>query len=80
VSPPLVTNDATILGILMVVLAAIFATSRHPAWQRFYRFVPALLLCYFVPGLLGTIGVYDPEASQLYFVASRYLLPAAWSS
>ncbi len=71
-------NDAVIFGILMVILALIFktASSNHPLWQRFYRFVPVILLCYFLPSLLNTFGWVDPEKSQLYFVASRYLLPA----
>lgn len=76
---PLVTNDAVVLGILLVVLALVFAASNsaHPALRAVFKVVPALLLCYFVPGLLGTLGVFDPEASRLYFVASRYLLPAS---
>ncbi len=76
---PLITNDAVILGILIVLLALVFVSesSTHPACRRFYRFVPGLLLCYFLPGLLGTFGVIDAEGSKLYFVASRYLLPAS---
>ncbi len=75
----LITNDAVVLGLLLVILAVIFWTSssRHPALQRFYRVVPMLLLCYFVPSLLTTFGVVDGEHSNLYFVASRYLLPAS---
>ncbi len=75
----LFTNDAVILGILMLILAVIFVTSasKNPAWKKFYTFVPALLLCYFVPSLLNTFGLIDAEASNLYFVASRYLLPAS---
>src|SRR5690606_8234966 len=59
-------------------LGVVFWTSgsRHPFWQRFYRYVPPILLCYFIPALYNTFGVIDGEASQLYFVASRYLLPA----
>jgi uncharacterized membrane protein len=38
--------------------------------------VPALLLCYFIPALYNSVGLIDGEASRLYFVASRYLLPA----
>ncbi|MBL8858776.1 MAG: DUF819 family protein [Planctomycetes bacterium] len=78
-SAPLVTNDAVVLGILVVVLAAVFITSQSKLriFSAFYRFVPALLLCYFVPGVLGTLGVIDGESSQLYFIASRYLLPAS---
>ena len=74
---PLVTNDAVTLGLLALILGAIFYTenSDHPFWIRFYRYVPALLLCYFLPSLLNIYGVVDGEASALYFVASRYLLP-----
>ena len=50
---------------------------RHPFWRRFYVLCPKLLLCYFLPALLGTAGVFDAEKSQLYFVASRYFLPAS---
>ncbi|MCL1088129.1 DUF819 family protein [Shewanella profunda] len=73
-----VTNDAVALGILATILGFVFYTSSssHPFWQKFYRFIPALLLCYFLPSLLNTFGVIDGQTSQLYFVASRYLLPA----
>ncbi len=78
-STPLISNDAVVFGILAVLLGLIFWTSQseHPGWKKFYRFVPALLLCYFLPGLLGTAGIISGEDSQLYFVASRYLLPTA---
>ncbi|MBR9922430.1 MAG: DUF819 family protein [Bacteroidetes bacterium] len=122
---PVFTNDAVVLGLLLIVLAVIFYTAglKKPAWQRFYRFVPALLLCYFLPALLNwPLGLISPhwyepgliaalqdigynvpgglsalelnnwiEAnnvpkefltpyeghSNLYFMASRYLLPAS---
>lgn len=76
---PLITNDAVILGILVAILAFVFITSEseNPFFKRFYRFVPGLLLCYFIPGLLGTFGIISAEGSKLYFVASRYLLPAS---
>ncbi|MEO0778272.1 MAG: DUF819 family protein [Bacteroidota bacterium] len=121
---PLFTSDAVLLGILLVVLAGVFYTSHldHPSWKKFYTYVPALLLCYFLPALLhwplGFIAAHwyedgllahlqelgqalpDPNMSfseiqqwikdhnipdtkqfeghsQLYYVASRYLLPAS---
>lgn len=123
---PVFTNDAVVFGILMVVLALIFYTSHsdNPGFVKFYRVIPALLLCYFIPALLhwplGLIasdwfspnfsellnakGLVLPEEgmsfgqikqflenngvdktvyssyvehSNLYFVASRYLLPAS---
>jgi uncharacterized membrane protein len=75
---PLLQNDAAVLGLLAATLGAIFWStgSPHPFWQRFYRYVPALLVCYFVPALYNTFGLIDGELSRLYFVASRYLLPA----
>ena len=76
---PLFTNDAIILGILIGVLALIFHTKniKTTFWKKFYTFLPALLLCYFVPGILNSVGIIDGENSQLYFMASRYLLPAS---
>ena len=74
-----ITNDAVILGILMVMLAAIFATahSGKAFWKKFYTYVPLVLMCYFLPSVLNSLGIVDPSASNLYFMASRYLLPAS---
>ncbi len=120
---PLFTNDAVVFGLLTVVLATIFYTSKLKSWQKFYGIVPTLVLCYFVPALLQwPLGLIAPEwfdnslivelqkmghtppvnptflemkewlaqngigkeiygsyqhESMLYFVASRYLLPAS---
>jgi uncharacterized membrane protein len=75
----LITSDAVTMGILMILLAFIFKTSssNNPFWKKFYKVIPMLLLCYFLPSLLTTFGVVDPDKSRLYFVASRYLLPAS---
>ncbi len=77
-SDALITNDAVVLGLLAATLAGIFYStqSRLPFWRGFYRYVPALLLCYFIPALYNTAGIIDGEHSRLYFVASRFLLPA----
>jgi uncharacterized membrane protein len=74
----MITNDAVILGLFAATLGAIFWTTQspHPFWQRFYRYVPALLLCYFLPALYNTVGLIDGAGSSLYAIASRYLLPA----
>lgn len=74
----MIRNDAVVLGLLAATLGAIFWTtcSTRPFWQRFYRYVPALVLCYFMPALYNTFGLIDGEHSDLYFIASRYLLPA----
>jgi uncharacterized membrane protein len=78
-SPPLFENDAVVLGILFVVLLAIFRTaaSKKPFWQKFYTIVPSVLLCYFVPGILNTLNVINGAQSELYYVSSRYLLPSS---
>ena len=75
----LITNDAVVLGLLAVILGGVFWASNlsHPWVKRFFTVIPALLLCYFLPSLLTTFGVVDPETSRLYFIASRFLLPAA---
>jgi uncharacterized membrane protein len=72
-----ITNDAVILGLLAATLGTIFWTtqSAHPFWRKFYKYVPALLLCYFLPALYNTFGIIDGERSALYTIASRYLLP-----
>ena len=74
-----ITNDDVIFGMLMVILAFIFYTakSKNNFWQKFYTYVPSLLLCYFIPSVLTTSGIVDISDSSLYYVASRYLLPAS---
>ena len=61
---PFFTSDAVVFGILIVVLAAIFYTHdlESPGWKKFYKFVPALLLCYFLPALLHwPLGLISPH-------------------
>lgn len=72
-----ITNDAVVLGLLLATLALIFHTSTLKQFSRFYRVIPTLLLCYFLPAAYNSFGWIDGEASNLYFVASRYLLPAS---
>ncbi len=77
---PVFKNDAIVFGILCMILAVIFITSnsKNRFFKKFYTYVPALLLCYFIPGLFNwPLGLISGEQSQLYFVASRYLLPAS---
>ena len=76
---PLFSNDAVVLGILMSVITLIFvsSSSNHSFWKKFYTFVPSLLLCYFIPSVLNSLGIISGEESNLYFVASRYLLPTS---
>lgn len=76
----LIENDIVVLGLLAAVLGAVFWASSQPsgALRRFFDFVPPLLLCYFIPGILNSVGVIDGAHSALYNpVASRVLLPAS---
>jgi uncharacterized membrane protein len=77
--PALITSDPVVLGILVVILALVLSSERstHRFWRHFYSVVPALLLCYFIPGLLNTFGVINGESSRLYPMARDYLLPMA---
>jgi uncharacterized membrane protein len=76
---PLFTNDAVVLGILLLILASVFHTSSStkPIWQKFYKYFPSVLLCYFIPSLLNSAGIISGDKSNLYSVVSRYLLPAS---
>ena len=73
------TNDAIVFGILMSILGFVFitSTSKKPLWVKFYKYVPALLLCYFIPSIFNSLGIISGNSSNLYFVASRYLLPTS---
>lgn len=74
----LITNEGIVLGLLALILAAVFYTqnSSHSFWQKFYRVVPALLLCYFIPSLLNTFDIVNGETSGVAKVVKTYLLPA----
>jgi uncharacterized membrane protein len=76
---PFFTNDAIVFGILISILAFVFTTSKseNPFWEKFYKYIPTLLLCYFIPSIFNSFGIISGEDSNLYFVASRYLLPTS---
>ena len=94
-STPYFTQDTIVFGILMLTLGFVFYTSslKQGFWPKFYKFVPALLMCYLLPAIFNSIGLIAPSwdtettvegiktvvthKSQVYYIASRYLLPAA---
>lgn len=83
---PLITNDAIVLGLLMGLLGLIFYTSsrKEGPWSRFYKYVPALLLCYFLPSVFTTLGVIAPYWHDLsaladHLVSLGYDLPSSWT-
>jgi len=75
----MITNNAVVLGILLVILSLIFNSShsKRPFLVKFYKYVPPLLLCYFLPSLLNSFGIVNGNDPELYHVATRYLLPAS---
>ncbi|SNR63606.1 DUF819 family protein [Lutibacter flavus] len=89
---PFFTQDTIAFGILMLTLGFVFYTSssENKGWKKFYKYVPALLMAYLLPAIFTSAGIIAPEwesineigevtthSSQLYYVASRFLLPAA---
>lgn len=89
---PFFTSDTIVFGLLMIALGFIFYTSakKEGFWSQFYKFVPALFVAYLIPAIFTSTGLIAPEwttitetgdvvegSTSLYFVASRYLLPAA---
>ncbi|MCP4883394.1 MAG: DUF819 family protein [Flavobacteriales bacterium] len=89
---PIFTNDTIVFGLLMISLGIIFYTSsrKEGFWYKFYKVIPALFMAYMLPAVLTTVGLISPEwetisstgevekhSSNLYFMSSRYLLPAA---
>ncbi|GAA4276522.1 DUF819 family protein [Aquimarina mytili] len=91
-NPPIFTNDTIVFGILMLCLGLVFYTSsiKTGFWKSFYKIVPALLLCYLLPAIFNSLGIISPDwkelnadgelvekSSKVYYIASRYLLPAS---
>jgi len=78
-SEPIISDDTIVFGLLALCLGFVFYTSsiKTGFWKKFYGIVPTVLMCYLLPGILTSIGLISDETSSLYFMASRYLLPAA---
>ncbi len=89
---PFFTDDTIVFGILMLCLGLVFYTAsiNKGFWRSFYKFVPAILLCYLLPAIFNSLGIISPEwkelnadgeliekSSNVYYIASRYLLPAS---
>ena len=79
VPQPLIADDTIVLGLIALCLGFVFYTSpiKTGFWKKFYSIVPTVLMCYLLPGILTSLGVISDETSNLYYVASRYLLPAS---
>ncbi|MEX0315557.1 MAG: DUF819 family protein, partial [Allomuricauda sp.] len=73
------TEDTIIFGLLCLCLGFVFYTSsiKTGFWKKFYGIVPTVLMCYLLPAILASTGIVDEKSSNTYYMASRYLLPAA---
>ena len=89
---PYFTDDTIVFGLLMLALGFVFLTESMKTgfWPKFYKIVPGLFMAYMIPAILTTTGLIAPKwksvnefgeitegATSLYYMASRYLLPAA---
>ncbi len=89
---PLFTDDTIVFGLLMLALGFVFYTEslKGGFWEKFYKIVPGLFMAYMIPAIFTTLGLIAPEwttsngsgdiiehSTSLYYVSSRYLLPAA---
>ena len=54
---PFFASDTIIFGILCLILAVVFHTSKHQKFSKFYKVIPALLLCYFLPSIFSSLGI-----------------------
>lgn len=75
----IISNDAVVLELLAITLALVFKTaeSNRPFLKKFYSVVPSVLLCYLIPGIFNSLGLIAGDTSQVYMIATRYLLPAS---
>ncbi|GAA4642987.1 DUF819 family protein [Pontixanthobacter gangjinensis] len=73
----MITDDRVILGLLAAVLAFVFFTRDREGWNKFYTFIPIILVCYLVPSLMVTFGLINVDDSNLWTIAKDYFLPAA---
>ena len=89
---PFFTDDTIVFGLLMLLLGFVFYTSsiKEGFWKKFYIIFPSLLMCYLLPSIFSSLNIISPEwkelgengelvtkKSNIYYVASRFLLPAA---
>ena len=65
-----------VLAVLLAILAIILAADAHPILGKFFKIIPALPFCYFIPAILATFGVIPIEA-PLYGWIKTYVLPAS---
>lgn len=75
----MIINDTIIAGTFIAFLSFLFYSSKleQTFWKRLYGFIPPLLFCYLIPGILNSFSIIDGNKSELYSFSTKYLLPAA---
>ena len=50
--------DSLVFGILMISLGFVFYTEsiKDGFWYKFYKVIPGLLMCYFIPAIFNSLG------------------------
>lgn len=77
INEPLFKDDAITFGLLMGVIGIIFWATKQAPLHKFFKIVPALLLCYLIPAILSSLDIISPKYSNLWTIAKNYFLPAA---
>ncbi len=74
----MLTTDFQLFGAICIVLGLIFYTNglQHRYCQWFYKIMPVMVACYFLPSLLNTFGVIAVPHSQLPELVGQYLMPS----
>ncbi len=69
----MITNNFTYVAVL-IFMAAVLVTLEKKAtgrWKSFFKYVPAIVLCYILAMLLCTLKVWDPEATKPAYSALK---------
>lgn len=71
-----IDEPVAVLAILLAILAIVLSAAAHPVIGRFFKIIPALVFCYFIPTALTSFGIL-PGESVVYIWVKSYVLPAS---
>ncbi len=69
----MISHSVPIALTLIVLVLGILQLEKYPPLKKIFHFLPTPFWCYFVPMLLGTMGIL-PERSPVYGFLTTYLL------
>lgn len=71
-------SEVATFGLLCGILGGLFYLKGLGGfWDRFFTYVPIVLLCYLLPSLLVSFNFIEPGGDTLWPIAKDYFLPAA---